>query len=152
MNDSPHVDEVALDSAALADQRQLLLEISKALLTGTLAATRGAIQIIQGLTGVLLASYGTLLVGFGKQLHMNKLSPWQVGLPLIFYIVALLVGLGELLAYKGAKIVIGDLQSGVRAYEEVVAAQRRQLVLPVILLIAGFIAEMIVSARVINMM
>jgi hypothetical protein len=62
------------------------------------------------------------------------------------------MGLGELLAYKGAKIVIGDLQSGVRAYEEVVAAQRRQLVLPVILLIAGFIAEMIVSARVINMM
>lgn len=61
--------------------RELLLEISKTLLSGTLASTRGAMQLLQGLSGFLLASYTTVLVGFGKELHVERLRPTWLALP-----------------------------------------------------------------------
>lgn len=60
--------------------RELLLEISKTLLSGTLASTRGAMQLLQGLSGFLLASYTTVLVGFGKEAARRTPAPHMAGI------------------------------------------------------------------------
>jgi hypothetical protein len=134
------------DSAVEAVSQQLLLEISKTLLSGTLATTRGAMQILQALTGILLASYSTLLVGFGKQVGINRVPVVVAGLPILFYILSLLSGFGQILLPRGARLIIGDLDSGVQAYEALVSAQRRQLILPLILSFAGLVATVVITA------
>jgi hypothetical protein len=126
------------------EERQLLLEISKTLLSGTLATTRGSMQVLQGLAGILLASYTTLLVGFGKQVGIDRIPILIAGGPIAFYIASLLVGFGQTMLYRGARIRLGDLESGMEAYEAVVSAQRKQLILPSIFLFLGLIAVVIV--------
>jgi hypothetical protein len=142
----------AAEIAAVEEaSRQLLMEISKSLLSGTLATTRGAMQMLQGLSGFLLASYTTLLVGFAKQLPIERLQPILLGLPIVFYILSLLTGFGQVLLYRGANLTLGDLQSGVKAYEKVVSAQRKHLVLPLIFLFAGLAAVTIVIVEILRL-
>lgn len=131
--------------------QQLLLEISKTLLSGTLAATRDAMQILQGLTGILLASYMTLLVGFGKQVGVDRIPTLVAALPIVFYILSLLSGFGQILLYHGARIIIGDLLSGLEAYEAIVTAQRKQLILPLIFSFAGLVSVVIVTVYLLNL-
>ena len=121
-------------------EEQLLLEISKALLSGTLATTRGGLQVLQSLTGILLASYSTLLVGFGKQVGIDRIPAFIAAAPMVFYILSLLVGFGQIVLYRGACLRLGDLGSGLKAYESVVSAQRKHLILPLIFLILGLAA------------
>jgi hypothetical protein len=137
---------IAVEAAAQA----LQLEISKSLLTGTLATTRGAMQVLQGVTGIMLASYTALLGGFGKQMHVNRISAFVLASPIVFYIVSLLVGFGQVLLYSGARITLGDLESGVKAFESVVSKQRRQLILPLIFLLLGMGAVMLVIVRILR--
>lgn len=141
----------ARQSAVEASSQALQLEISKALLAGTLATTRGAMQVLQGVTGILLASYTALLVGFGKQLHVNRMSAVELALPIIFYILSLMVGFGQVMLYNGARITLGDLASGVRAYESVVSKQRRQLIVPLIFLLLGLGAVTMVVVRIVQL-
>lgn len=141
-NDDP---KAPLDSAVELASQQLLLEISKTLLSGTLATTRGAMQILQGLTGILLASYTTLLVGFGKQVGIDRIPALLAASPIVFYILSLLSGFGQILLARGARITLGDLISGMEAYEAVVSAQRKQLILPLVLLFAGLVAVIVVT-------
>ncbi len=138
-------------SPAEAAQQQLLLEISKSLLTGTLATTRGAMQILQGVTGILLASYTAFLAGFGKQLHVSRLSAVLLASPIFCYILSLFIGFGQVLFYRGARITLGDLDSGIRAYETVVSAQRKQLIVPLLFLLAGVVMVVIVTVRILKM-
>lgn len=143
--------EAPANAAVEAASQQLLLEISKSLLTGTLATTRGAMQILQGLTGILLASYASLLVGFGKQVGMNRIPRFAAAAPIVFYVLSLATGFGQVIFYRGARIVLGDLYSGMEAYERVVKAQRRQLIAPLILLFAGLAACVVVSVYVLRL-
>jgi hypothetical protein len=135
-----------------AASRQLLLEMSKTLLSGTLATTRGAMQILQGLTGILLASYTTLLVGFGKQVGFNQIPIRLAALPVLLYLLSLFIGFGQILLYRGVWLTIGDLRSGLDAYEALVAAQRRQLILPLIFSFAGLVATVVVAVRLLRPM
>lgn len=127
--------------------QQLLLEISKALLSGTLATTRGAMQILQGITGALLTSYTTLVVGFGKNVGMNRLSPVLAALPIIFYSLSLIVGFGQIMLYQGKRIIIGDLISGFDAFESIVSIQRKQLIVPLILSFLGLGSLVLIAIR-----
>jgi len=131
------------DAEALS--QQLLLEISKTLLSGTLATTRGAMQILQGLTGILLTSYATLLVGFSKNLGINRLPYLLAAAPIVFYTLSLVIGFGQLMLYRGARITIGDLVSGLEAYEALVSAQRKQLIAPLILSFCGLATVVIIA-------
>ena len=67
-----------------AMSNQLLLELSKALLSGSLSTVRGAMQLLQGITGILLGSYTAILVGFGKQVGVGRLPLVLVALPIVF--------------------------------------------------------------------
>ncbi|MGB6131458.1 MAG: hypothetical protein WBG54_06740 [Acidobacteriaceae bacterium] len=140
-------------SANGADQdaeRQLLLEISRTLLSGSLATTRGAVQMLQALSGLLLTSYTTLLIGFGQRLRISKLHPAVLGLPILFYTVSLLISFGQVFFYRGAHFALGDLEKGLEAYEEVTSEQRRQLVWPLVFLVAGLAAVTVVIVEVLR--
>lgn len=131
-------------------ERQLLLEISKSLLSGSLATTRGAVQMLQALSGLLLTSYTTLLVGFGQRLRVGKLHPTVLGLPILFYTVSLLISFGQVFFYRGAHFALGDLPSGLTAYEKVISAQRRQLVWPLGFLVAGLVSVTVVIVELLR--
>lgn len=131
-------------------ERQLLLEISKSLLSGSLATTRGAVQMLQALSGLLLTSYTTLLIGFGQRLRISKLHPAVLGLPILFYTVSLLISFGQVFFYRGAHFALGDLEKGLEAYEEVISEQRRQLVWPLVFLVAGLGAVTVVIIEVLH--
>lgn len=142
---SPNVKEQqVVDDAAETVTQQLLLEMSKSLLSGTLASTRGAMQILQGITGVLLTSYTTLLVGFSKQLSLEKLPVIILVLPIFFYLLSLIIGFLQLILFRGARVILGDIHSSFEAYEAIVSAQRKQLILPLVLLLAGITSVIIV--------
>lgn len=148
---SPTVEEIAArQSAVEAASQALQLEISKTLLTGTLATTRGAMQVLQGVTGIMLASYTALLGAFGKTWHVSRISAVVLALPIVCYIVSLLIGFGQVLFYQGARITLGDLTSGVAAFESVVSKQRRQLILPLIFLLLGIGAVTLVIAKILR--
>jgi hypothetical protein len=145
------VEEIAArQSAVEATSQALQLEISKALLTGTLATTRGAIQVLQGVTGIMLASYTALLGAFGKTMHVSRVSAVVLASPIICYVVSLLIGFGQVLLYRGARITLGDLASGVEAFESVVSKQRRQLILPLIFLLLGMGAVTLVIVKILR--
>ncbi|HTX40991.1 MAG TPA: hypothetical protein VMD25_04130 [Acidobacteriaceae bacterium] len=132
-------------------ERQLLLEISKSLLSGSLANTRGAVQMLQALSGLLLTSYTTLLIAFGQRLRAGALHPIVLGLPILFYTISLLISFGQVFFYRGARFSLGDLPEGFEAYERVVAAQRRQLIWPLVFLIAGLAAVTVVIVEVLRL-
>ncbi len=138
------------EAAARDGEQQLLLEISKTLLSSSLATTRGAVQMLQALSGLLLTSYTTLLIGFGQRLGAGKLHPVVLGLPILFYTVALLISFGRVFLYRGTHFVLGDLEGGLAAYEALVAEQRRQLVWPLVFLIAGLAAVTLVIVEVLR--
>jgi hypothetical protein len=138
-------------AAAETASETLLLEMSKALLTGTLATTRGAMQILQGVTGILLASYTALLAGFGKQAHVDKISAILLAMPIVFYILSLLTGFVQVILYRGAKLTLGDFESGVKAFEAVVRKQRRQLILPLLLMLMGLGSVLLVIEKILRM-
>jgi hypothetical protein len=143
--------EARVDSSVEMASQQLLLEISKTLLTGTLAATRGTMQTLQSLTGILLAAYSTLLVGFGKQVGIDRIPKVAAAAPVVLYVFSLLAGFVQTILYRGAPITLGDLRSGMQAYETVVAAQRRQLILPALLLLGAIVANGVVAAYVLRL-
>jgi hypothetical protein len=148
----PPVDPVAppdLQSRQQVDEaeRQLLLEISKSLLTGSLTTTRGAVQMMQALSGLLLTSYTTLLVGFSQHIRSYRAGPFWLGLPIGCYTISLLISFGQVFFSRGTSLVIGDLTSGFQAYERVIAAQRRQLIWPLVFLVAGLAGVTIVIVR-----
>jgi hypothetical protein len=158
LHDTRHKAEPSAKSGATHDpskvaavQEQLLLEISKSLLTGTLATTRGALQVLQGVSGLLLASYTTLLAAFGRQFHASQIPTALLASPIAFYILSLLAGFGEVLFYRGSRITLGDLESGIDAYETVVSAQRRQLILPLLFLLAGVTAVVIITVKLLRL-
>jgi hypothetical protein len=70
--------------------RQLVLEISKTLLSNTVTSGRNLLQILEGLDGVFLASYVSILVGLGKQIGVDRINSFLVALPIIFYAFSLL--------------------------------------------------------------
>ena len=144
------VDEIARQSAVEAASQALQLEISKSLLTGTLATTRGAMQVLQGVTGIMLASYTGLLGAFGKTWHVSRISAVVLALPIVCYVGSLLIGFGQVLFYRGARITLGDLASGVAAFESVVSKQRRQLILPFIFLLLCMGAMSVVIVKVVG--
>ena len=132
--------------------QELLIEISKTLLSSSLAATRGAMQILQGVTGILLASYTTFLVGFGKEVGINKIPVIIAVLPIVLYILSLISAFGQVALYHGARLVIGDLHNAFEAYEAVIAAQRKQLILPLFLSLAGIVSVIIVIEYLLNLL
>lgn len=132
--------------------QELLIEISKTLLSSSLAATRGAMQILQGVTGILLASYTTLLVGFGKEIGINNIPVPIAVLPIVFYILSLISAFGQVARYRGTSLVIGDLLSGIEAYEAVMAAQRKHLILPLFLSLAGIVSVIVVIEYLLNLL
>jgi hypothetical protein len=138
-------EQPVVDDAAETAKQQLLLEMSKALLSGALASTRGAMQILQGLTGVLLTSYITLLVGFSKQLSLETLPAIILVLPIFFYMLSLLTGFLQIILFRGARVILGDLRSGFNAYEAIVNAQRKQLIMPLVLTLAGITSVIIIA-------
>ncbi len=138
------------DGAVNEAERQLLLEISKSLLSGSLATTRGAVQMLQALSGLLLTSYTTLLVGFGQRLNIGKIHPILLGLPIAFYTISLLISFGQVFFYRGAHFALGDLESGLKAYEEVISEQRRQLVWPLVFLVGGLVSVTVVIAELLH--
>lgn len=139
-------------SAAVEEvSQQLQLEISKMLLSETLATVRGAMQILQGLSGILLASYTSILVGLGKQIGIDKIPAIVVALPIVFYTLSLLSGFVQIVLYRGAQITLGDLISGVKAYETVVSTQRKFLILPLILSFAGLVSLAIVITQLLSL-
>ena len=108
-------------------------------------------QILQGLSGIFLASYTALLAGFGKQLHVNRLSAVLLASPILCYMASLLIGFGQVLFYRGARITLGNLDSGIAAFETVVKAQRRQLILPLLFLLAGLIAVVLITVKLLRL-
>lgn len=132
--------EIHINPEALEIARQLQIEISKALLANSLASTRGSMQLLQALTGALLTSYTTLIIGFGQQIGINRLPVIVIVLPVLSYTLSLVIGFLSMAFQRGANLVLGDLASGVRAYEAVIQAHRQQLALPLIFTIAGLAA------------
>ena len=128
-----------------AAAQQLLLEISKTLLSSSLASTRGAIQVLQGLTGLLLTSYTTLLMGFGKEIGIDKIPALVAALPIVCYLLSLVSSFGQMALFRGERLTLGDLLSGMEAYEALVSAQRKQLILPLSLSLAGLLAVVVVT-------
>ncbi len=144
-------DKVTIDAEAESASQQLLVEISKSLLAGSLAATRGALQILQGVTGLLLAAYTAVLAGAIRQVqHITKLGIALAALPIAFYALSLLSGFLQIMLDRGDSLTLGDLSGGFTAYEARVSKQRKQLILPLAFLLLGLAAVVFVVVEVLR--
>lgn len=142
---------VVHDGTAESAARQLLIEISKALLTGSLAATRGALQILQGVTGLLLASYTAVLAGVIRQVqHITKFGIVLAALPIFCYVLSLIIGFLQIVLDHGDSLTLGDLPGSFAAYEARVSTQRKQLVLPLAFLLLGVAAVVFVVVEILR--
>ncbi len=80
-------------------EKSVILEISKLLLSSSLESIRGTIQVLQGLTGLLLTSYIALFLGLGKTLGLDKLPLFASILPILLLVLSLGIGFGMVVFY-----------------------------------------------------
>jgi hypothetical protein len=127
------------------------LEISKLLLNSSLASTRGALQILQGVTGLLLASYTAVLAGVLRQVqHITRSGIVLAALPIVFYVLSLIIGFLQIMLDRGDSLTLGDLPGSFKAYEARVSTQRKQLILPLTFLLFGVTAVVVVVVEILR--
>jgi hypothetical protein len=82
-----------------------------------------------------------------RKLHVERLRPTWLVLPFACYVLSLLIGFVQVLMYRGTHFVLGDLAGGLKAYETLVSAQRKQLILPLLFLMAGIAFSVVVFVK-----
>lgn len=137
-------EEAGSASAYTSEERQLLLHVSKELLSNSLRYVYGMSQILQGLTGLLLTAYISVGLTALKEGYGIDRVPIQVtALPVLFLVASLVAGFA--LSYRSQKFALplGDLETAFEIFEEVLSMRRGQLIWPTIFTALG-LASMIV--------
>jgi hypothetical protein len=121
----------------------LEIESSKLVLSNSFEFIRATAQILQGLTGLLLTSYITLLVGFCKDSGIG--TGYRVVfafLPLLSLGASLSISIVQAIRYRGSQLVIDEHGNPLNAFEtlrSVLTDRRRHLRLPAILTSIGVV-------------
>lgn len=114
-------------------------EITKLILSSNLTFLYGTTQVVQAATTLLFTTYlawlyrvadGELAARIPWGLLLLPAICWGLGVVLIFLNTIIY-------SYRGASFTVGDLQSTVAAYEQMLDRRRRIVLLPTALTLAG---------------
>lgn len=141
----PEGGEQGSTTAYTGEEKQLLLHVSKELLSNSLRYVYGMSQILQGLTGLLLTAYITVgLTALREGYGIEEVPIAVTALPVLFLVASLVVGFA--LSYRSQKFALplGDLETAFEIFEEVLATRRRQLLWPTILTALGLTTMIVI--------
>lgn len=124
---------------------ELLLHISKELLTNSINYVCGMSQVLQGLSGLLLTIYitvglATLEEGYG----IAEIPILISALPAIFFVASLMSNF--ILAYQSPEepLPLGDLETGIEIFERMVFTRRKQGLWPTVLTGLGLVTMILI--------
>jgi len=115
----------------------LSMEIGKLIMSSSLEYARGASQVLQAVTGLLLTTYVALFVALGKEYGFFDVSPFITALPAAFFVASLGLLFARAATYKGGNFTFRDAEGTLAAYKRALDQRRGDLVIPSALTMLG---------------
>jgi hypothetical protein len=119
---------MGLTSENTADA-ELQRDLTELLLEQSYGFVRDMTQLLQGLTGLLLTSYLTVLTAIAQLKGHLHVEPVLAALPAGLFTASLALLFLRVVLYQGGSFQFGDLKAAVEAYENALSQRRRQLVI-----------------------
>jgi hypothetical protein len=126
---------------------QMQIEAAKILLSSSIDFVKGATQVLQAFTSLLVTAYVAVLLGVTRTSGFDGFTSliWAL-LPLVCWVASLAGGYMEAVSYQGSDLEFdseGNPINALETYERVLRDRRRHLIFPSVLSLIGILAFII---------